>query len=307
MRINLNQLCVFYLVARHKSMTAAANLLYVSKPAVTMQIKKMEGWLGFPVFERLQNELRLTERGKALYNAIEPIFSKLEELELYIEDIVRTEEVEIKLGTHHLPGNYFIPDLIAHVQTKYPKLKVQMELGTQDELLEKLFQQKLDLALFIGDLPEDAKCRTIHLFDQDLVLVVAAGGELSKIECVSAQKDLAAVPLILQQKGTGALRAVLGFLETHRVKPNILFDNLSSDVIKQFLLKMQAGAFISRFIVQKELDAGLFHEIKILEESPICRFQLAYLDKQYIPMKIEHFIDGIAGFTPDFQARDGSA
>lgn len=302
MRINLNQLCVFYLVARHGSMTAAAKLLYVSNPAVTMQVKKMESWLGFPLFERVQSELRLTERGQNLYAAVEPIFRDIEALEQYIQDIVQTEEVEIKFGTHHLPGNYFIPDLIAHVHAKYPKLKVQLELGTQDKLLEKLFEQKLDVALFIGEKAPDSRCKTVRLFDHDLVLVTDAAGELGKLASVSIA-ELCDMPLILQQKGTGALQAVLKFLEENQVKPDILLDNLSSDVIKQFLLKRRAGAFISRFIVQKELDEGVLHEIKLIGGSPFCRFQLAYLDRQYIPMKIAHFVDGVAGFSPSFSVR----
>ncbi|CAK7070084.1 MAG: HTH-type transcriptional activator CmpR [Desulfovibrio sp.] len=301
MRINLNQLHVFYLAGRHKNMAEAAKRLYVSAPAVTMQIKKLEQWLGFPVFQRGHGELQFTERGRALYDAVKPLFFDLSGLERYIQDLVQTEEVELKLGTHHLPGNYFIPDLIAYVHAKYPKLKVRMELGTQDRLLEELAQQKLDLALMIGDLPPDVKCKTLHLFDEELVLVTAADSELAKLESVQA-KDLASIPLILQQKGAGARRAVLDFLSAHGVPPNIRLENLSSDVIKQFLPKMEAAALIGRFIVQKELDDGVFHEIRLeVDKPPVSRFYLAYMDSQYIPLKVRYFLSGVAGFKPHFR------
>lgn len=301
MRINLNQLSVFYLVGRHKRMAEAAKILYVSTPAVTMQIKNLERWLGFPVFERGQGLLRFTERGRALYDAIEPLFCNLDELERYIQDLVQTEEVELKLGTHHLPGNFFIPDLIAHVHAKYPNLKVRMELGTQDRLLEELERQKLDLALMIGELPPDAKCKAVHLFDETLVLVTAAGSEFAKLESVRI-KDLASIPIILQQKGAGARRAVLEFLARHNVQPNILLENLSSDVIKQFLPKMEAVAMIGRFIVQKELDEGVFHEIRLETDTPpVSSFYLAYMDSQYVPMKVRYFLSGVAGFKPKFR------
>lgn len=302
MRVNVNQLRVFYLAAWHKSMTKAAHVLYVSTPAVTMQIKKLESWLGFPVFERSPNELRLTERGQRLYTSVEPLFAHLDDIERYIQELMQAVEVEVRLGTHHLPGNYFISDLIAYVQTTYPNLKVRIELGTQDALLEKLFQQELDLAVIIGDMPEEKQCRTVPLFDEDLLLVTATESTLGKIGSLSI-KELNAIPLILQQRGTGVRRNVLDFLREHDIHPPILQDNLSSDVIKQFLHKMPAAAFISRFIVQKELDAGSLHEIRVVEGVPPTQFYLAYSNSTHLPVKIKHFLAGIVGFTPDFHRR----
>lgn len=299
MRINFNQLYVFYLAARHMSMAAAAKNLYVSPSAVTMQIKKMENWLGFPVFDRNQGELKLSEKGQELFAALGSIFDNVAELEQCIRDLTREGEDEVKLGTHHLPGNYFIPDLIAHAHERYPDLKVKIELGTQDALLEKLYRQQLDLVLIIGEMPPQSKCKVVHLFDEEMALVTSSNGDFGKIASLSV-KQLGNIPLILQQKGTGALREVLHFLERHRVHPDILLENLSSDVIKQFLHTMRAGAFIGRFIVQKELDEGSFHEIALREESPVYRFQLVYLDNQYLSLRVKHFLAGIAGFMPRF-------
>jgi|GEM_PF-1270473 len=299
MRVNLNQLCVFYLTARHNSMTVAADLLYVSKPAVSMQIKKMEDWLGFPLFERESGKLRLTERGQGLYEVLEPIFGNLEKLEQYIHSLVQAEEVELKLGTHHLPGNYFIPDLISHAYSKYPRLKLQMELGTQDALLEKLLQHKLDLVLMIGAPPPAMHCRSVPLFAVNLALVTAAGNAYSKLNAISV-KELPNLPLILPQRGTGARSTLLQFFTKHEVQPNVLQDNISSDVGKQFLLREPSCAFIARFIVERELNEGLFHEIKVAEGLPVFHFHIAYLDRQYLPIKILDFIEAIRGFSPRF-------
>lgn len=300
MRVNLNQLHVFYLAARHGSMSVAAELLYVSPPAVTMQIKKLETWLGFPVFERGQSALKLTERGKGLYDTIRPMFKNIGDIEQYVQGLMSNEEAELRFGTHHLPANFFVPDLIAQVRDKYPELRVQMELGTQDELLEKLFQQKLDLAIIIGEQTRNDDCKLAPLFNQEIALVTDSKGIFGQVESISA-RELDSFPLILQQKGTGALHAVLDFLKEHQAEPNILLRNLSSDVIKQFLQKMPSAAFIVRFIVQKELDEGILHEINIAEGPPLARFYLAYMDAQYPPVKIQHFLAGASGFKPKFK------
>ena len=166
--------------------------------------------------------------------------------------------------------------------------------------VEKLFQQKLDLAIIIGNQTHNESCKLARLFDQEIALVTSSHGAFGKIESLSA-KELGKIPLILQQKGTGALQAVLDFLNGHGVEPNILLKNLSSDVIKQFLQKMPSGAFIGRFIVQKELDEGLLHEIRIVEGPPLARFHLAYLEGPYTPAKIKHFLAGASGFKPKFK------
>lgn len=300
MRLNLNQLSVFYLVGRHKQMAAAAKALFISTPAVAMQIRKLEHWLGFPVFERGRGALRFTERGRALYDVLEPICRELDGLERYIQDLVNAEEEELGFGTHHLPGNYFIPDMLAHVQVKYPNLKVRMEINTQDKLLEEIAGKNLDLALIIGEAPAGAQFRTQPLFNVDMALVTAAGNALARLSSVTV-RELASIPLILQQKGTGVRREVLAFLQRNGVSPNISLDNLSSDVIKQFLPTRETVALIGRFIVQQELDEGLFHEIQIEDaEPPVIRFFLAYLDSPYVPLKIRRFLDGAAGFQPGF-------
>lgn len=295
--MNLNQLSVFYLAARHRRMTDAARALYVSTPAVTMQIKKLENWLGFTVFERRHGDLLLTERGQELYEKIEPIFSQLEALEHYLESVVRMEEMEVRFGFYHIAGIYFVPDLIAHMRSRFPKMVVKMEMGTKDALLEKLTQQQVDVILIIGKPPAGIKCGFTHLFDEEFALVTDKNGKLGNIESISV-KELGRIPLMLQQEGTGALNAVREYLEKHSVEPNILLKNISSDVTRQFMPKMLSGAFVGRFIVQKELASGKFHEIKIREGNPAAHYYLVYPDTPELPKKLKNFISAAEGFSP---------
>ena len=298
MRISLTKLHTFYLVARHGSMKKAAALLYVSPPAVTMQIRKLEEELGVSVFARGQGPLCLTERGRELYALVSPMFSQLDVIERYVSGLVQGEDQVLRLGTHHLPANYFIPDLIAHVRAEHPDLHVQMSLGTQDRLLEKLSMQELDLALIIGEPPSGSSFQAVPLFGVNLAPVTADPALLPSGH--ASMRDLADVPLILQQHGSGARQAVLDWFERFGVTPNIFWDNLSSDVIKQFLPTTKALSFIGRFIVQAEIDEQLFREIKIDEGLPVIRFHLVSMDAGSLPRKIRLFLEGFKDFSPCF-------
>ena len=81
MHINLNQLRCLYMAARHKSMAEAAARLFVSPPAITMQIKKLEQSLGMKLVFRQHNELRLTKQGQRVYSHAVSIFEQVEKLE----------------------------------------------------------------------------------------------------------------------------------------------------------------------------------------------------------------------------------
>lgn len=299
MQTGLMRLYIFYLVARHGSMKKAADILYVSPPAVTMQIKKMENELGVPLFGREHGVLSLTERGRGLYARVEPMFEHLPAVDRYIGNMMRNEESILLLGTHHVPGKYFIPDLIGHVRARYPELDVRMELGTQSGLLDMLRQRQLDCALIVGEPPKGFSCRTERLFAVELVLVTAWPGLFGDARRVS-MRELEGVPIILQQQGGGARRAVLACFERSGIQPVILLDNLSSDIIKQFLPKHKAIACISRFVVQEDIERGLLREIQVDEGLPPIPFHIICRDAESPHPQLEKFLDGIKGFVPPF-------
>jgi len=300
MHCNLNQLAIFYFVVRHKKMAEAAKFLHVSKPAITMQIKRLEHWFGSPLFHREQNLLRLTEMGQALYDGIEPFFCDVDALERYIQDLIQSRESTLALGTYHLSGIYFIPDLLCHVQMKYPKLKVKLEFGTECILLEALAQGKLDMVLVTSNLPDNKRYRRVRLFDQDLVLVAAAGSKFGKLAPITSE-GLADVPLILPLRDGGPRQVIHAFSSRHGVQPNVLLENISADVIKEFLLKKDAASFLVRSIAQKELDEGLLQEIPLAINEPlVIHYCFVYMETQYVPLKIKTFLFGIENFLPKF-------
>ncbi|MCG2774379.1 MAG: LysR family transcriptional regulator, partial [Desulfobacterales bacterium] len=81
MRINLNQLRAFFLAVREKSITKAAESLYVTQPAVTMQVKSLEQDLDLKLFRKYGKGLELTDAGEVLFGYAERVFEIVEEME----------------------------------------------------------------------------------------------------------------------------------------------------------------------------------------------------------------------------------
>ena len=295
MYVNLNQLRAFYTAARNRSMAAAADRLHVSPPAITMQIKKLEEWLGFPLFCRSRPGLELTEQGQTLYTLAATVFDNVEHLERQVEEMVGKRERELLFGTYHIPARYVMPHLLAHARRTCPGLRIRMTLGTQEESLERLRRRDLDVALLVSP-PPLPRIKTVLLCRETVPLVVAADSSLCEREVIDV-RELGRLPLILQQRGTGFVQAVRDYLQQHGVAPCIAMEDLSSDIVKQFLLQDEGAAFITRFAIQKELDEGTLREIRIAEGGPTIEFSLAYLDQQYLSPGLQQFLDSLSEFS----------
>lgn len=298
MHIGLNKLYVFYLAARYGSMKKAAARLYVSPPAVTMQLRKLEEETGLQLFARPRSPLRLTRHGEELYSQLAPVFQRLDEVRQRLADMARVENRVLRLGAHHLPARYFMPDLIGLARERQPTLRVRITLDIQDLLLEKLLSHELDLALIIGE-PPDARFAAVPLCTADLLLVtarpdLAPSGRLRL-------RDLNGMPMLLQQHGSGARRTIQDWLRRAGVRPEIRMDNMSSDVLKQFLPRVPSVAFIARFIAQEDVDAGRLRELVLEDavEPPHFLFQLVRLADERPSEMVARFLAD----ARDFPAR----
>ena len=112
MNVTLRQLKVFEAVARHRSFTRAAEELYLTQPAVSMQVKHMEQAVGLPLFEQLGKKIYLTEAGREMYGYSRSIAAQLKEAEQVIEELRGIERGHL-LVTAASTVNYFATRLLA--------------------------------------------------------------------------------------------------------------------------------------------------------------------------------------------------
>lgn len=295
MYVNLQQLRVFYLVISCKSMAAAAKKLFVSRAAVTMQIRNFEEQLGFELFSHKRGGLVLTEHGSRIYLFAKTIFEEVDNLERYVDGVMRDRQDVFMLGAHHVMAQYFLPSITEHVQLHWPNLRLQVVLGTRGTFVEKILAKEIHAAIILGK-AENSQIVSKTLFADNAVLVSSPDGFLAKKKVVHVE-ELANVPLILQQTDTGVYAAVQDFLQQHAVKPLIHLENISSDIIKTFLIQKQdTVAFIPRYAVQKELENGLLSAITVAEGLPVIVKSLIYLKQSKLPFVLQMFIEALDSF-----------
>ncbi|WP_320006619.1 LysR family transcriptional regulator [Maridesulfovibrio sp.] len=282
MKINLNQLRSFYLAAKFKSVSKAAELLFVTPSAVTMQIKKLEHWAGFRLLIREGNSLKLTQDGMTIYAQATKVFQEAEALENIFEKMMTAHANEVIIGSHHILAKYILPNLIVLLKKLHPNLNVKMILDTVPNLLEKLQSQEIDFVLS-ASLPQGPDLKKIHLFSEELALVALHDSKLIEKKKITP-RDIGSIPLLLQERN---IYIVDEFIKKEVGDPNVVMDNISADVIKQFIHQDIGSAILMRFTVQNELKEAVFQEIEVDGGLPVADFVLAYLDEKNFSEEVQ--------------------
>ncbi|WP_027722872.1 LysR family transcriptional regulator [Maridesulfovibrio zosterae] len=288
MRINLNQLRCFYLAAKFKSVSKAAEALFVTPSAVTMQIKKLERWIGIRMLVREGNNIKLTPDAEEIYAQAKKVFNEAEVLELHIEKIINSHKGELVIGAHYILGKYILPNLVALIKKMHPKLNVKIVLDYTPQLTKKLQTSELDF-IVTASLNAHPQIKKIPLFSDEMLLVVLKDSKHVRKKRIQPH-EISSIPLILPERN---LYLIDEYFEYHDIIPNVAMDNITADVIKQFVMQDTGGAILVRFTVEDELERGVFQEIKVDGGLPIADFGLAYLDKKTLSQEVSELLFSI--------------
>ncbi|MGB5751071.1 MAG: LysR family transcriptional regulator [Desulfobacterales bacterium] len=266
MHINLNQLRAFYLAAREKSITKAAEALHVTQPAVTMQIKSFEKNLDIQLFRKYGNELQLTDAGTALFGYAERIFLIVRELEHALKSWGDLNRESLTIGTTRSFARHLMPELLSRFQERFPTVRVSLKVGSSQEIADGLMVFKYDLGI-IGRLPGLSKLKVVSYKREEFCLVVSPQHRFAKKGSVSL-RDLKNEPIIIRESGSGSRHAILSMLNSFDVKPSVLVEAGSVEFIKEYIIKGHGISFLYKPEVELEAKMGLLKLFDV-EEGPI--------------------------------------
>lgn len=279
--INLNLYRVFYEVAKHNSISAAAKSIYLSQPAISKSIKNLESELGVMLFYRTLNGINLTEKGKELYEIVEGAFNKFREAEKKMKQDKNLEVGSLTIGVRSHIASFYLMDKVVDFHKKYNKLNIVIINRPSSELLKLLENNELDFILdFISDKDKldyfDVK--KLETFSHCFVCLSELDYKLNREIC--SLKDLEFLPLILPVSFSSP-RQNLDFLA---VNSKVEFKNVlsieTSELIYSMVKRGLGIGYILREMVKTEIEKGEFKEIEVIEELPDVSLNLIYKEKK---------------------------
>lgn len=193
---------VFVAVCECKSITLAAEKLYMSQPAVSIAIKELEAYYGVQLFIRANRTIYLTDRGEALFREAKAILTQFDHTKVMLKDEAKFNKVSLGVNVNTAETEF--SELIKKVRRANLEIEYTLKVGLADKLEDMLMENQLDLAIL--DVIENPKqFKTYSLYEDDMLVV--CNPDYYDKDYISLE-ELGKHPLYLQERGTNSRKCV---------------------------------------------------------------------------------------------------
>jgi len=265
--LTLRQLQVFETVARHLSHTLAAKELFLSQPAVSMQIKQLEQSVGLPLLEQIGKQIYLTDAGREMLHYSRTISQQLQEMEAVLNEMKGMERGHLDISVVST-ANYFMPQLLAKFCQQHPKIQVSLHVANRDAVLLQLAENSSDLAI-MGQPPEGGEMLAQSFMKNPLVVVAPPGHPLCNLKQVKL-KQLEQENFLLREQGSGTRSAMERFFTEHGIAFHAGMEMGTNEAIKQAVQAGMGLGILSLHSAELELETGRLAVLNV-EHFPIVR------------------------------------
>ena len=249
------RLKVFRVVAEQLSFHKAAEKLFLTQPAVTLQIKALEEDVGIRLFDRAAGRVSLTSQGEILLRYAQELAAIAAKAEQDLASAYWRASGTLELGVSTTIAQYILPRLTAAFLAENPSVSLSLHSGNTDDVVQAVFKENAAIGLIEGP-PRQPGIRTEPFMQDELVLIAPPefeGGRMTR-------NKLLAATLLLREQRSGSRRVVVTALEKSGVKPKAFKKVMDLDSTEAIKSAVEAGlgvGFVSRWAISKELELGL--------------------------------------------------
>lgn len=261
----LQQLRILKAIAAEKNFTGAAQVLYISQPALSKQIKTLEKNLGITLINRESNKISLTENGKVFLQYSERILALCEESCRALIDLKNGDRGSLTIGASQTIGTYLMPRILSFFAQNYPQIDLKIQVNSTPIIINNILKREIDIAVVGGKIPNKLrKNLTIKYFITDEInLIISTIHPFAQKKKIN-KEDLYYLNFITLNSNSTIQKFIDNILiqnqiETKQLK--IIMELNSVEGIKTAVSLGLGAAFISSSAIEKELK---LKTIKIL-------------------------------------------
>ena len=279
--INLNLYKVFYVCAKCNSFKEASEKLYVTQPAISMQIKSLEDSLGTKLFYRSNTGLSLTNEGKQLYNYIEKSYNYLTAGEKIIKQNSNMDIGTIVIGAPAHIASFYLLEYIEEYRKNHPNVFFRIVNGTTTELLKGLEDHIID---FVID------SSPINITNQEMTILPLAQFDTCFITTEqNTEKDIEKQKYVMPYERSSIRKNLEKELDKYNVKLNVVLEVETTDLIISSVKNDIGTGYVVKKSVKNELENKELIELKTKYDLPKLELNLVYLE-DYLTNLSRYFI-----------------
>lgn len=262
------QLRAFHFVAISGGFSRAAEALFISQPAVSDQVRKLESQYDILLFDRSKRQISVTAKGQKLLEITHRLFDQEQQARDFL-----TETSTLKAGTLRLfvDSAFHVTELLGIFRNRYPDISISMRVGNSDDVMAALKAYEADIGV-LGDIPDNAAIKVLRLGKSPIVAFAAKGSRFDPVR-VSSYADLANYPLVMREKGSRTRKKLEQAAAGTGVKLAPTITTESREAVRELVASGAGIGFVS--LAELAPDPRLFYAhlpkpAPVMEEAMIC-------------------------------------
>lgn len=271
--MDLAALQVFQTVARERSFSRAAEKLYRTQPAVSISIRKLEDWVGQPLFVRGSGARTLTDAGNLLLEYADRMLNLREEISKGMKELRELGRGEVSVGVNESSIHALLPALQRYREL-HPGIHVRVHRVFSRQVPREVLNHQFDVGV-ISYLPEERELASVEFFRDVLALVVWPGHRLSKQREVDIS-DLEEETFVAHIVESPYRQRVIQMFARHRVTLHMDIELPTIESIKRFVEMKKGVAIVPRMCVEQEIARGHLREVRLRQMHIERRLYLIY-------------------------------
>ncbi|MDO6461227.1 LysR family transcriptional regulator [Granulosicoccaceae sp. 1_MG-2023] len=269
------RLQVFHTVAGVLSFTKAADLLNMTQPAVTFQVRQLEEDFNTRLFDRGHNKISLTEAGKIVDRYAARIFELYDEMEANVKNLTGDNAGCITIGASTTIAEYMLPALLGDFKARFPDVTIRLKVANTGAVVTMVEDNAIDLGIVEGQI--NNKLLLVEACQVDrLVVIVPPQHELAGRDFLTPQ-DLLDFPFIMREAGAGTRAVLSDYLKEHQCDQsamNVAMELGSTEAVKGAVEAGMGISVLSSAAIDKELRLGTLAAIEL---RPALQRQFAFV------------------------------
>lgn len=269
---NFHHLYYFYIIAQEGGISRAAKKLRISQPALSSQLKNLEGNLGVELFQREGKSLILSDKGRTALNYAKTIFTTGRELNDLLRNDTISGKIPLRIGVSKFTAKACTSELVRFFYRHAPNAYIIQQEDKLENLVHELKAHALDLIFtdtaFKRRLQDGVEN---HLVGKIPILFCA--NTRFKKKCKNFPEDINGHSFAMPACPSQIFESVTQYLTKHRLKPNVCGDFEDAELVLKLILKGEAIGALNQFTVHDSAGAPNLHILR----SPLQMFDYLYI------------------------------
>lgn len=281
MNYTLHQLQVFYKITETLSITKAAEELFLTQPAVSIQLKNFQNQFDIPLTEMVGRQIYITDFGKEIATAAEAILNEVYAINYKTQAYKGQLSGRLKISVVST-GKYVIPYFLSDFIKNNKEVELEMDVTNKTKTLKSLKNNEIDFAL-VSILPKDIEVESKIILENKLFLIG------NKYVDINPKNDLAEYaanyPLIYREAGSATRITMENYLDQNGIKPNMKLQLTSNEAVKQSVIAGLGLSIMPLIGLKNELDKGDLKIIPVKKLPIVSSWRLIWLKgKKFSPV-----------------------